>query len=127
MESFIKALRAKLRFAVANVGTVSVEQLWDVSMSNLISYEEDLKKQVDSFGTSSRRNARAKNAEQETAKLRLEIVKYILDTRETEIDAAANEAEVKAHNQKILALISAKKEEELTKLSTEELEKLLKV
>lgn len=58
--------------------------------------------------------------------LRFDILKDVYLTKKKENEELKTAAEVKAHNQKILALIAEKKEGELKELSVEELEKLLK-
>lgn len=124
MNIFEKASRLKLRFDLN--GQISTEQLWSAPISSLVDYEQNLTEVVESFGKSTRRTRKVRTEEQEKTELRLEIVTYILDVREKEQEEAQTAASNKAHNQKILELIQAKKENELSSKSIEELEALLK-
>lgn len=124
MNSFEKASRLKLRFGVN--GQISVEQLWDSKLSNLVDYEQELTELIESYGKSTRRSRTVRTKEQELNELRLEIVTYVLDVREKEKEDAENAASVKEHNQRILELIKNKKEEQLASLSVDELQAMLK-
>ena len=118
------ALRLKLRFDIS--GSVSVEQLWDIKLTNLIDYEQRLTEVVEGYAKSTRRNRTRKTNEQLENELRLNLVTYVLDVREAEVEEAKQAAENKAHNQKILELIQSKKESELANKSIEELQAMLK-
>lgn len=124
MSIFEKASRLKLRFDLN--GQISTEQLWTVSLPSLIDYEQSLTETVEGYGKATRRTRQAKTAAQELNELRLAIVTHILDVREAEQLEAANAANVKEHNQKILELIQSKKENELAGKSIAELEAMLK-
>jgi hypothetical protein len=124
MNIFEKASRIKLRFDLN--GQISVEQLWSVSMSALADYEQQLTEVVEGYGKSTRRSKKTRTEQQELNQLRLEIITYILDVRETELEAAKDEAANKANNQRILELIRSKQDQKLQEMSVEELEKLLK-
>ena len=124
MDFFEKASRIKLRFDLN--GQISVEHLWNASMSALADYEQQLTETVESYGKSTRRSKKTRTEQQELNQLRLEIVTYILDVREEELEVAKNAANVKEHNQKILELIRNKQDQKLQEMSVEELEKLLK-
>jgi hypothetical protein len=124
MNPFEQASRDKLRFDLQ--GQISVEQLWDVKIGNLIQYEEGLTETVESYGKSTRRKAGRKTKEQEQNELRLQVVSSILDTRIKEEEDAASAALTKAHNQKIMDLIAAKQDEDLKSKSVDELKELLK-
>jgi len=124
MNVFEQASRDKLRFDLS--GQISTEQLWDVKLDNLISYEEGLAETVESYGKSTRRKAGRKTKEQELNELRLAIVTSILDTRIKEQEDSAEALKTKAHNQKIMDLIAAKQDQDLQSKSVDELKKLLK-
>ncbi len=124
MEMFEKATREKLRFQIN--GEISTEQLWTVKESVLIDYEEELQSQVEKFGKTSRRKSEVKTKEQEQVELKLAIVSHILDTKIKEREDAQNDTAKKEHNQKILALIARKQENELENMSIEDLQKLMK-
>lgn len=121
---FEKASRLKIRFDIS--GSISVEQLWDIKLSNLIDYEQNLTEVVEGYAKSTRRNRTRKTNEQLENELRLDLVTYVLDVREAEVEEAKVAQQNKEHNQKILALIQSKKENELATKSVEELEAMLK-
>lgn len=92
----------------------------------LIDYEQQLTEVVESYGKSTRRTRAARTVAQETNELRLEIVTYVLDVREKELEEAKNAASAKEHNQKILELIAQKQNQQLAEMSIEDLQKMLK-
>ena len=123
MSNFLLASRLKLRFNTSK-GTLTAEQLWDLSLTELDSLAVELQQAYeDSKGKSflTKRSRKDK-----TIKLQFDIVLTILNTLVEEQDMARNEAENKAHNTKILQLIQKKREVELEKMSEEELQSLLK-
>lgn len=122
---FALATRKRLRFQVPQ-GEVNIESLWRVNVPVLISYEEELEKAVEQFGKTSRRRSQTKTAEQEDTELRLAIVSYILDVKEAEAKAATDAKQIKEYNEQIDRVIAAKKVEQMSNLSIEELEKLRK-
>lgn len=125
MSIFEQASRLKLRFDIQ--GQISTEQLWDVKLDNLVTYEEIITDAVEGYGKSLRRKAAGRKTKaQEMDELRLAIVSSILDTRIKEQEEAAAIAENKLQNQKIMEIIAEKKDASLKNLSVEELEKLLK-
>ena len=121
---FETASRLKLRFDIS--GQISVEQLWDAKMPALVDYEQQLTEVVDGYGKSKRRTRAARTIAQEMNELRLEIVTYVLDIRERELEEAKNAASVKEHNQKILELIAQKQNQQLADMSIEDLQKMMK-
>lgn len=121
---FETASRLKLRFDIS--GQISVEQLWDAKMPALVDYEQQLTEVVDGYGKSTRRTRAARTIAQEMNELRLEIVTYVLDIRERELEEAKNAASVKEHNQKILELIAQKQNQQLADMSIEDLQKMMK-
>jgi len=123
MDIFEKASREKLRFTLG--GSVSTEQLWDSNIDQLIDYETNLIEIIEKYGTKNRRNKRKVSRNEELDALRLEIVSHILNVREQELEAAKIRAEQKRQEQKILEVISRKKDAALENMSIEDLEKLL--
>lgn len=123
MENYKLATKQKLRFTTTR-GVLSTEQLWDLSLTELdalaVSLEEDYKE-------SGKKSFLVKKSEKDkTTKLRFDVVLDVLNTKAEESQAAAEAAENKAHNNKILELIADKKDESLKNKSVKELEKLLK-
>ena len=118
---FEKASRKQLRFNTT-AGSVSVERLWQMKISDLIALEDSQTEVCEKYAKTTRRKS-SRTVAQQDDELRLEILTYIIDTLEKENLDANEKIQNKEHNQKIMALI-AKKEQE--NLSLEELYKLLK-
>jgi len=126
---FIIASRAKLRFETSR-GLASAEDLWDLPLTargntpNLDDIAKELHREIKdaegeiSFVT----QAAPRTTELQTM---FDIVKFVIDTKlaERAVEKAAEEK--RATKQKILGLISAKKDEELASKSPEELEAML--
>lgn len=121
---FETASRLRLRFDIN--GQISVEQLWDAKMPALVDYEQQLTEVVEGYVKSTRRTRAARTITQEMNELRLEIVTYVLDVREKEAEEARNAASDKENNQKILALIAEKQDDQLKAMSVDDLKKMLK-
>tara|TARA_R110000851_G_scaffold219123_1_gene371938 strand:+ start:329 stop:694 length:366 start_codon:yes stop_codon:yes gene_type:complete len=118
-----KASQLKKRFLTSK-GSLSVEQLWDLSIPLLdelaISLEKDYKASGDkSFITT-------KTKKDKELKLSFDIVLDVLNTKIENGDKASKALKNKIHNQKILAIIANIDEKELKGKTKEELLKLLK-
>lgn len=118
-----QASRLNLRFTTPK-GSLSVEQLWSLSASELdelaVALEEKYK------GSGKKSFITGKSPKDNETKLSFDIVLDILNTKLAEQEEARVLAENKEHNEKILTKISEKKDEALNKLSVKELMKLLK-
>lgn len=120
-----EASRLKLRIPT-RVGMLSVEQLWGLSQTDLSSSIKAVKKVLkknDDDELSFLEDAKSVDTENQ---LRFDILKDVYLTKKKDAADRRNEIEAKAHNQKIMALISEKKDESLKNMSVEDLEKLLK-
>ena len=120
-----QASKLKLRFQT-NRGVLSVEQLWDLTQFDLSNAIKAVKKVLiknDDDELSFLENTKVVDVENQ---LRFDILKDVYLTKKSEAEAIRNEAETKAHNQKILALIAEKQEGKLRDMSEEELKSLLK-
>lgn len=120
-----QASRLKLRVPT-RVGMLSVEQLWDLSqtdLSNAIKSVKKILKKNDDDELSFLEDAKEVD---EVSQLRFDILKDVYLTKKKDAADRRNEAEAKAHNQKIMALIAEKKDESLRSMSVKDLEKLLK-
>jgi hypothetical protein len=120
-----KANQLKLRFQT-NIGIVSTEQLWDLTqpqLGNAIKAVKKVLKKNDDDELSFLEDSKVVDVENQ---LRFDILKDVYLSKKQEADDLRNAAEVKAHNQKILALIAEKKDDSLKGMSVEELEKQLK-
>ena len=118
-----EAVRQKLRINTPK-GNLGIEQLWDLSVTELDQIAVALDEQWKESGKKS--YLKVKSAKDKKIKLMRDIVVDILETKVEEQENAASAQEKKAHNQKIEALIQKKKDESLENLSIEELEKQLK-
>ena len=119
------ASQLKLRFPT-NVGNLSVEQIWDLSQSQLTNAIKAVKKVLkknDDDELSFLEDAKVVDVDNQ---LRFDILKDVYLTNKKEAEELRNAYEIKVHNQKILALIADKKDESLKGKSVEELEALLK-
>lgn len=117
-----EALRLKLRFST-DVGTLTTEQLWGLTLSQLdkvaVELEENSTKNVrKSFISDVSEEDKIENLKFEIV---LDILKTKLDVQRAQRDAI----EAKAHNEKILNILSERKDRDLNKLSDEELENML--
>ena len=122
---FKQASKLKLRF-LTNVGQVSVDQLWDLSqnqLSNSIKAVKKVLRKTDDDDLSFLEDTKVVDVENQ---LRFDILKDVYLTKKKEAEELRTVAETKAHNQKILTLISEKKDDKLKGMSVEELEALLK-
>lgn len=120
-----QASRLRLRFPTPK-GVLATEQLWDLSLldlSNTIKAVKKILKKNDDDELSFLESEKTVDTENQ---LRFDILKDVYLTKQKENEERRNEADVKAHNQKILKLIADKKEDSLKGMSVEDLEKLLK-
>ena len=123
MEKYKQASQEKLRFQT-NKGTLSTEQLWDLSLDELDALAVSLDTE---HKESSKKSFLAKtSAKDKTAKLKFEVVYDILITKKEESEAIAEAHEIKQHNNKIIQLIAEKQDESLKGKSIKELEKMLR-
>lgn len=123
--NYKKASQLKLRFQTG-VGILSTEQLWDLNqnqLANAIKAVKKVLKKNDDDELSFLEDAGVIDVENQ---LRFDILKDVYMTKKKEMEELRNAANVKEHNQKILELISEKKEGELRGKSIEELEAMLK-
>ena len=120
-----QASQLKLRF-LTNVGQLSVEQLWDLSqtqLSNAIKAVKKVLKKNDDDELSFLEDTKVVDIENQ---LRFDILKDVYLSKKKEADELRTATEIKEHNQKILTLISEKKDDSLKGMSIEELEKQLR-
>lgn len=120
---FEKATRMKLRFET-NRGFLTVEDLWDLSLTNLNNLAKQYKRALKAEAEEDFLDE--KTEEDTITKLKFDLVISVLETKKAENKENLMAAETKAHNQKILGLIAQKQDEDLSKMSIEELQKLMK-
>lgn len=127
MEMFAFATKKKFRFDTYK-GQVTVEDLWDLPLTatngrpNLDDIAKELyKKMKDENEMSFVKPTSQVNKEFNIIKAKFDIVKYIIDVKLAEAEAAKKAKETKARNQRILGLIAQKEDEALASKSKEEL------
>jgi len=122
MDNFKVATREGFRYQTAK-GSLTTEQLWSLSLTELNDLAVSLDKQYEESGKKSFLVKRS--VKDKTTKFKFDIVLDILNTLQEE-EERKQKAEDKLHNEKILALIQDKKEESLKNKSEKELEKMLR-
>lgn len=123
MENYKLASQQKLRFQTTK-GSLTTEQLWDLSLDELdalaVSLEEEHKH-------SGKKSFLVKtSAKDKTSKLKFDIVLDVLNTKAEAIQVASEANEVKEHNKKIISLIAEKQDDKLKSMSIKDLEKQLR-
>lgn len=118
---FEKATRMKLRFNYK--GLCTVEDLWDLNVKALDQIYKNLNSLLKEQKEESLLTEQTK--EDKILALKLEIVKHIFKTKQTEVEEREKYALKAAQKQKILKVISEKKDKELYDMPVEELEKLV--
>ena len=119
---FEKASKLALRYKTG-VGSITTEDLWNLSLLSLDSLAKDLNKEIKAASEESFVSVKTKA--NEIVELKFEIVKHVIKIKLEEAEAKKLLADKRANKQKIMELISRKKDEELSGKSLEELEKLL--
>ena len=118
---FEYATRNKVRFSFR--GLISVEDLWDLSLTNLDSIYKELNKQSKQSEEESLLNIKTK--EDELLNVQIEIVKHIVSVKLAEKEAREKASAKKAQKQKIMSIMAAKQDEALQNSSIDELQKML--
>lgn len=119
---FVKASRLKLRF-VTTKGNISTEDLWDLSPVALDTIYKNLRKQQKASDEESLLDK--KTSADEELDLKVDIVKFVFNTKIEEKEARERAAELSAKKRKLIELIAQKKEEADSAKSIDELEKEL--
>ena len=118
---FALATRQKYRFPFN--GQISVEDLWDLTPAQLDRVYKALKK--DQKASNEETLLTVRTTEDAVLDSKIELVKFIFETKQAEKAAAVLKAEADAKKKHIRELIAEKKDKQLEALSVEELEKLL--
>jgi hypothetical protein len=122
MENFKLASQQKLRFQHSR-GSLTVEQLWDLSIDELDALAVSLEDQHKQSGKKS--FLTTKSVKDKTAKLRFDVVLEVLTAKVEEAELSAKSGQIKERNKKILAIIADKQDQSLSKKSVKELEAML--
>lgn len=115
------ATRNKVRFPFK--GMISVEDLWDLSLTNLDSIYKTLNKQVKQSEEESLLST--KTSVDTELEVQIAIVKHIVTVKLEEKDAFEKASAKKAQKQKIMSIIATKQDEALQNSSIDELKKML--
>lgn len=118
---FEYAVRNKVRFPFR--GNISVEDLWDLSLTNLDSIYKTLNKQVKQSEEESL--LATKSSVDKELEVQIDIVKYIVSVKLAEQETREKESAKKCRKQKIMSIIAAKQDEALQNSSVEDLQKML--
>lgn len=118
---FEYATRNKVRFPFK--GLISVEDLWDLTLTNLDSIYKTLNKQVKQSEEESLLNT--KTTVDKELDVQIAIVKHIVEVKLAEQEAREKASAKKAQKQKIMAIIASKQDEALQNSSVEDLQKML--
>lgn len=118
---FEVATRKKFRFPFK--GSISVEDLWDLSLQQLDGIYKTLNSQQKQAQEASLLTVRT--AEDEDLSLKIEIIKHIVSVKQDEINAAVRAKEVKDQREKIMAILADKQDQDLRSKTPEELQEML--
>ena len=118
---FEVATRSKMRFPYK--GQISVEDLWDLSLTALDAVFKALNSQMKQVKEESLLSTKSKA--DETLELQIEIVKYIVSIKLAEKEAREKAAINKEMKQKIMQIKAERQDKALLEASDEELDKLL--
>lgn len=121
-DTFEKATRLKLRFAVGQHKSVNTEDVWIMPLAQLRDAANELYRNLGSTNDL----FEVRKGEDELNKLRLDILVHIITVREAEAEAKTNEKARAEEKKFIRELIQQKQNESLASKSVEELEALLK-
>lgn len=130
MNMFEQATRLKLRFAVGTRVNLTVENLWDLPLTNVkgedldhiaIELQEKLSTNEKSFVVQ-----QSKNKETQVNQLKFDIVKYIIDVRLEEQKAVNFERQRAQEIATLKELQKQAKIRDLQNLSSEEIEERIK-
>lgn len=115
------ASRHRLRFSYK--GSISTEDLWNLSLTELDSIFKMLNKQ---FKTSQEESLlETKSKENKDLEVKIAIVKYIVAAKQKEAEEKLQAEERKKRKQKIMEVMEARKDKKLEEMSDEELVKEL--
>jgi hypothetical protein len=118
---FEVATRAKLRFQ--HNGWINVEDLWDLSVESLDQVFKKTNALVKTMQEESLLDTRSQeNQELDT---KIAIIKHIVNTKLAEKAARLHAREQREERQRLMEVLSSKKDEELKNKSVEELEAMI--
>lgn len=116
-------IATKNKFRFPYKGSVTVEDLWDLSLEQLDSIFKVLNKKAKDSQEESLLST--KSNEDKMLDTQIEIVKYIVGVKQNEAAERLLEKERKEKNQRIMEIIADKEDKELYEMSLEELRKMI--
>lgn len=125
MNIFQRASKQKLRYQTS-LGTLSVEDLWDLPLTGGSISLDDIAKHYNKLIKESDEESFVKESKADPSiKLRFDIVIAVIESKISDKEKAEKIALKREKKQKILEIMSRKKDEELEGKSYDELEALL--
>lgn len=118
---FEVATRNKYRFPY--MGQISVEDMWDLPVTELDKIFKTLNKQVKTSQEESLLETKSK--EDEVLETQIEIVRHIVSIKQQEANEKLREKERKVQKQRIMEIMADKQDEALKGKSIDELQKML--
>jgi hypothetical protein len=118
---FEKALRLKVRFEYR--GSISVEDLWDLSLEALNSIYKSLSVQARQVNEDGLLNVR--KSEDAILSLKIEIVKIVFETKQAEIEERKLIASKRLKKEKLKEILENRQNEELMNLPASDIQKLI--
>lgn len=117
MNIFEKATKEKVRFSYK--GNISVEDLWDLSLTALDSIYGELENSLEKLPKKSLLSTTSNQRDE--IEFKQEIIKHIVEVKQSENNAKAIAKENSAKKQMILDLIAKKQNQSYENMSVEEL------
>ena len=118
---FEVATRNKYRFPYR--GQISVEDMWDLPVTELDKIFKTLNKQIKTSQEESL--LKTKSKEDEVLESQIEIVRHIVSIKQQEANEKLKEKERKVQRQRIMEIMADKQDEALKGKSIDELQKML--
>lgn len=125
LDTIVKALRNRYTYQTQR-GLLSTQDLWDLKVSDLEKIGEELSKQIQGtklFRAGKRTNETAENKE---INAKIEILTYIVETKESEALKQKERAEKQQMLSKLKAIAGQKAEEKILSLTQEEIDAQIK-
>jgi len=118
MNIFMEASRLKLRFSVVGIGTLSVEDLWDLSEQQLNDVFMDLSKASKMSDVESLLDS---SGEDKILTVKKNIVRSVFDVKKAEREERQEKARLREEYKQLLEVMSKKQGAELEKMSESDL------
>jgi hypothetical protein len=117
MNIFERAAREKTRFTFK--GSIGVEELWDLSLTNLDTIYGNLETELEGLPKKSLLSTNSKQREE--IEFKQEIIKHIVETKKIEAEQKSIAKENSAKKQMILDILAKKQNQSYENMSVEEL------